>query len=459
MIKKKILIVDDELSIRQFLNDVFIAEGFSVLEAANGDEALKILQHESIDVVVMDLRMPGHDGMETLKEFKRINLHTKVIIMTGYATVNTAVEAMKLGAVDYLVKPFENDELVARVKAAISKRKKKQRSQQLSTPGAKAEVFPGIIGNSPVMLEIFKVIKKVAIPNTTVLITGESGTGKSLLGQVIHNLSSRSQFPFVTINCAVLPENLLESELFGHEKGAFTGAVSTKIGKFEMANKGTVFLDEIGTLSLQTQAKLLRVIQEKKFERVGGTQTLEVDVRIIAATNENLEEAVASGQFREDLYYRLNVVSIIMPSLRERTEDIPSLVDFFIERFNHKLGKNIRGISGEAMDLILQYPWPGNIRELENVIERAMILSDDIRINVECLPQHIRNSAKGNLDINMFRAVDISNLDNALGKAEKNILIETLEKTEGHRARAAALLGISRRALQYKLKKYGMLER
>lgn len=458
MAKRKILIVDDELSVLELLNEIFVSEGFSVLKATDGNEALKILELEQIDVVVMDLRMPGRDGLETLKEIKRMQLLTIVIIMTGYASIRTAVDTMKLGAFDYIVKPFENDELVAIVKGAISGTKKSNPSH-LALKDQKDSYF-GIIGHSPSMVEIYKTIKKVAIPNTTVLITGESGTGKSLLAQAVHSISLRSQFPFVTINCATLSENLLESELFGHEKGAFTGAVATRIGKFELANKGTVFLDEIGTLSSQTQAKLLRVIQDKKFEKVGGERTLNVDVRIIAATNERLEEAVTAGKFREDLFYRLNVISIEMPSLRERVEDIPELVIFFIEKFNQKLRKSIKGVSSDAMELILKYPWPGNVRELENVIERAMILGDDSEISAGNLPSNLRKSTTVNPSgsSNISKVVDRSSLDNAMGMAEKDIIVEILMKTDGHRGKAAELLGISRRALQYKLKKYGMID-
>lgn len=316
----------------------------------------------------------------------------------------------------------------------------------------------GIIGHSPLMADIYKLLKKVACLNTTVLITGESGTGKSLLARVIHRLSSRSQYPFVTIDCAVLPETLMESELFGHEKGAFTGAISAKIGKFEVAEKGTVFLDEIGTLSLQTQAKLLRVIQDKKFEKVGGVRSLDADVRVIAATNENLEEVVASGKFREDLFYRLNVFVIAMPSLCDRKEDIQELTKHFIKKVNNKLEINIRSISSEAMGLLLKYPWPGNIRELENVIERAMIMADGVEIGSECLPAHFRPSAKGNVTSETKKALKLSCADNLMVDLEKSIIIEALEKTNGHRAKAANLLGISRRVLQYKLKKYGMLK-
>ncbi|NPV90840.1 MAG: sigma-54-dependent Fis family transcriptional regulator [Firmicutes bacterium] len=448
MKNRKILLVDDEASVRRFLRDVFTSEGFTVFEAANGDEALKRLRSSPVDVTVMDLRMPGRDGMETLREVVKLDPNSKVVIMTGYATVKTAVESMKQGAFDYIVKPFENDELVDIVKTAISQGKKSHLTASGSNPQENA--YPGIIGRSRQMEEIFKIIKKVALPNTTVLITGESGTGKSLIAHEIHKLSPRKQFPFITINCAVLPETLMESELFGHEKGAFTGAVSSKTGKFELANRGTVFLDEIGTLSPQTQAKLLRIIQDKKFERVGGERFLEIDVRIIAATNENLEDAVAKGKFREDLYYRLNVFSITMPPLRERAEDIPELINFFVDRFNNKLGRSIKGVSPRVMELLTSYSWPGNIRELENLIERAMILTDSSEITIDCFPAHIRSLEN--------EKVSEVKLDNFLGKMERDIIVEALEKTDGHRAKAAALLGVSRRVLQYKLKKYGMID-
>ena len=448
MKNRKILLVDDEASVRRFLRDVFASEGFTVYEATNGDEAIERLKTNPVDVTVMDLRMPGRDGIDNLKAVMKLEPNKKVIIMSGYATVKTAVEAMKQGAFDYVVKPFENDELVAIVKTAISQRKKSQVSD--SATDNERKKYPGIIGRIRQMEEIFKIIKKVALPNTTVLITGESGTGKSLIAHEIHKLSPRREYPFITINCAVLPEPLLESELFGHEKGAFTGAVSSKTGKFELADKGTVFLDEIGTLTPQTQAKLLRIIQDKKFEKVGGERFLEVDVRIIAATNENLEESVATGKFREDLYYRLNVFSINMPPLRERVEDIPELINFFIEKFNKKLGRNIKGMSPPVLELLTSYSWPGNIRELENIIERAMILAEGNEITIDCFPTHIRN-------LENDKVSDVK-LDNFLGKMEKDIIVGALEKTDGHRAKAAALLGVSRRVLQYKLKKYGMID-
>jgi len=458
MSKKKILIVDDDSTLRHFLNEVFLAEGFAVFEASNGEEALSIIKGKPMDVVVMDLRMPGKDGIETLDEFRKGNIESKVIIMTCDGTIRTAVEAMKLGAFDYVVKPFENDEIVESVKKAISGTKLSNNYINESKQYPDKDRPLNIIGTSQAMADIFQVIKKVATPNTTILITGESGTGKTILAQAIHDLSGRKQFPFITVNCAALPENLLESELFGHEKGAFTGAISSRTGKFELAKNGTIFLDEISTLSLTTQAKLLRAIQDKKFEKVGGERTLEIDVRIIAATNERLDKAVAEGYFREDLFYRLNVVTIEMPSLRERIEDIPDLIDFFINKFNPKMRKNINAITREAKDLLIHYAWPGNVRELENVIERAMILEDDLEIGLDSLPNHIRLIKNKNLHGSLTEAGFIgAKLDEAVGKAERDTLIEALEKTHGHRGKAADLLGISRRGLQYKLKKYGLI--
>ncbi|NPV90845.1 MAG: sigma 54-interacting transcriptional regulator [Firmicutes bacterium] len=346
-----------------------------------------------------------------------------------------------------------------RVKPAKAGGREKTRPENLDDTALDVGRSYGIIGQSPAMSEVIKIIQKVAAPNTTVLISGESGTGKSLLAQAIHWMSPRSQAPFVTVNCAVLTENLLESELFGHEKGAFTGAVSSKTGRFEMADRGTIFLDEISTLSLQTQAKLLRVIQDKRFERLGGRRILESDVRIIAATNENLEDAVAGGKFREDLYYRLNVFSVIMPPLRERVEDIPELADFFIQKFNQKMGKNIKGLSPEALNHLLRYFWPGNVRELENVIERSIIMADDNEITPYCLPAQFRTRAKESAVPEIGQTPAAPEKENVMSKLEKSIITEALAKTNGHRAKAAALLGISRRVLQYKLKKYGMTSR
>ncbi|HWQ75732.1 MAG TPA: sigma-54 dependent transcriptional regulator [Syntrophomonas sp.] len=457
MNKKKVLIVDDETLVRQFLHEVLAEEGFSVFEAADGGDALNTLMTNPMDVVIMDLRMPGMDGIETLKEINKRKIPTKVIIMTGYATIRTAVDTIKLGAFNYIAKPFENDDLVAMVKEAVVSPQAPAFNNAYEAEPEESNLS-GIIGRSPAMNEIFKMIQKVAAHNTTVLITGESGTGKSLLAQVIHDASSRKNAPFITINCATLPENLLESELFGHEKGAFTGAVSAQTGKFELAKNGTIFLDEISTLSANTQAKLLRVIQDKKFERVGGERTLEVDVRIIAATNERLDLAVKEGRFREDLFYRLNVITVEMPPLRDRAEDIPLLVYFFINRFHEKLGVNISSVSSEAMDLLIRYKWPGNIRELENVIERAMILEDDAEIGIDCLPAHIR-LIKRESHRNASAEEDPLGLklDKAVDQAEKELMLEVLEKTNGHRAKAAEILGISRRTLQYKLKKYGIV--
>ncbi len=371
-----LLIVDDDKSIRYSLKRM-LEGSFAILTAQNGEEALQRVKENSPDLILMDIKMPGRSGIEVLKEIKQIDPKSLVILMTAYGTTETAIEAMKYGAFDYIVKPFPIPQMKELVEKAISLRKLMK--QEVTYAQREYEKQEGreeerIIGSSPKMQEIYKLVGQISQSDITVLLRGESGTGKELLARAIYHHSLRANQPFLPINCAAIPDTLLESELFGHEKGSFTGAISRRIGKLEQCQGGTVFLDEIGDMSLPTQAKLLRVLQERSFERLGGMETIKVDVRFIVATNKDLETAITNGQFREDLYYRLNVVSITVPPLRDRKEDIPELVSYFLKRFNQELKKRVGGISPGAMKKILSYGWPGNVRQLENVLKRAMVL-------------------------------------------------------------------------------------
>lgn len=377
----KMLIVDDEPNMRKVLADVFSDEGMIVDVAANGLTAVSLVEKNSYDAAIVDLRLPDITGIDVIREIRRRNLSTVILMITAFSTVETAIQAMKLGAYDYVTKPFKIDDLKARIHEAISG----SQSRLVGAAEADGAGFNGVIGQSPQVRQIFEMISDIAPTNATVLIYGESGTGKELLAEYIHKRSLRARKPFVKVNCAAIPETLLESELFGHEKGAFTNAVARKPGRFELANGGTIFLDEIGEMSIGMQSKLLRVVQEKEFERVGGTQTIKVDVRIIAATNQDLMRAIREGRFREDLYYRLSVVPIMLPPLRERKEDIPELAMMFMRRYAEETGKPVTGFSEEAMRVLQSYNWPGNIRELQNCIERAVILSKGTEIQVKDL--------------------------------------------------------------------------
>ncbi|MDH4264580.1 MAG: sigma-54 dependent transcriptional regulator, partial [Deltaproteobacteria bacterium] len=358
-----ILVVEDEKSMRALLRTLFEEEGYAIEEAVDGIDALNKVRERFFDLILLDLKMPKMDGMEALREIKKINPGIPVLMMTAYATIRSAVEAMKLGAYDYITKPFNNEEIRAVVRSILEYRRF---SEKGSEPEGGKYLFNAVVGRSNKVHEVFQILRRVSPTNATVLIFGESGTGKELIAQAIHHNSLRAGGPFLAVNCASLPESLLESELFGHEKGAFTNAYTSKEGRFELSDKGTIFLDEIGDLSLTTQAKLLRVIQEKEFERVGGTRTIKVDVRIISATNKDLAKEVEGKKFREDLFYRLNVIAITLPPLRERKEDIREFVEYFLKKFNAENKKQVEEISPRALDLLMRYHWPGNIRELEN---------------------------------------------------------------------------------------------
>jgi two-component system NtrC family response regulator len=441
-----ILIVEDKTSFAEVLKIALEDAGFSTLMVNTGREAIQTLKRERVNIVLLDLRLPDIDGLDVLRELKNIDIDTKFIIMTAFGTIERAVEAMKLGASDFLTKPFDTEHLVILVRKIIQEQKAHHENILLKELVQNIQGFPEIVGNSPALLKAVELLKKVAGTETTVLLLGESGTGKELFARACHFLSPRKDAPFVTINCAAIPNELLENELFGSERGAFTGSVTRKIGKFELANKGTVFLDEIGDLSLQLQAKLLRVLQEKTFERLGGTVSIKVDVRIIAASNKDLSSLVHEGKFREDLYYRLNVFPITLPPLRERKEDIPILVTHFLKRL-----KSTKTISPGALEKLKEYDWPGNVRELENTIERANILSKDIILPEHILlPQVLRRQTFLNLE-----DMDLKSASR-YGReiAEVEIIKKTLELTGGNKSEAARRLRVSYKTLLNRIARY-----
>jgi len=437
---KTILVIEDDRLMRITLEDSLRASGYNTLTCENLKDALAILQEREFDLIVTDVRLPDGNGMDILRDLK----DTPVIIMTAFGTIRDAVEAMKLGAFDYITKPFSLEEFLLLVERAIEFRDMKLENRRLRQNLSNCYGLPSIIGESPSIKALISQIEKIANSDSTVLIYGESGTGKELVATTIHYLSKRRDKPLIKINSAAIPEGLVESELFGYEKGAFTGALKRKPGRFELANGGTLFLDEVGDLPLSAQAKLLRVIQERSFERVGGTETVNVDVRLIAATNKNLLEEVKKGRFREDLYYRLNVIPIMIPPLRERREDIPLLIEHFLKKYNSRLGKEVR-LSKEALDALLSYDYPGNVRELENIIERVVVLSTDGVIKKEDLPFV---SDKGE-----DRLVTLSEVSQ---RAEKEYIEKVLRLTGGNKTRAAELLGISRKTLWEKMNTYGI---
>ncbi|HYA15702.1 MAG TPA: sigma-54 dependent transcriptional regulator [Syntrophales bacterium] len=453
MKKLNILVVEDGKSQREMLRDFLIKEGHTVTEAENGDAAIKSVLKGHFDMLLLDYKMPGMDGMQVLKEVKKINPEIDVVIITAYGTIETAVEAMKAGAIDYITKPIEFDELLILVDRVSERRtllrENEMLRQELREKGVTMDM---IIYGSPKMNALINMARRIAASRATVLLKGESGTGKELLARLIHNLSPRSASPIITVNCSALPESLLESELFGHERGAFTGATARRIGRFEEADGGTLFLDEIGDISAPVQVKLLRFLQEREFQRVGGNQTIHSDVRIISATNRDLESKVKEGSFREDLFYRLNVVAMDIPPLRERKEDVPVLIDHFLKRFAVENGKNITGVTSEARDLLLKYDYPGNVRELENIIERAVVISRNSVISVDDLPfteERIFPEEAGKKE---------GLLRGSIEEMERKLILDAMEKAGDHQTKAAEILGISERMLRYKLKKYGLKE-
>ncbi|MHB8918696.1 MAG: sigma-54-dependent transcriptional regulator [Desulfocucumaceae bacterium] len=445
----KVLVIDDEEHMCWALERAMKQEGYQVLTTNRGRTGLQLIREEGPSLVVLDLKMPEMDGMEVLKQAKELNPKLPIIILTAHGTIETAIEAMKIGASDYLTKPFDLDELKMVIKQNLVMSQLVSEVHFLRSELTKK--YWKMIGDSQAVKDVTSLIEKVAKSNATVLITGESGTGKEVAAVGIHQNSSRRDYPFVPVNCAALPENLLESELFGHEKGAFTGAVARKLGRFELADKGTIFLDEIAEMPSSMQVKLLRVLQEKSFERVGGTENLCVDVRIIAATNRDLASTIEKGQFREDLYYRLNVINIHLPPLRERKEDIPLLANYFLDKL--RATYLVNKIDEEAMKMLCKYNWPGNIRELQNVLERAAIISHGNEITANDLPREFQaNPAKTSGD----KLISIPDSGISLEGLEKELIIKALEKSMGNQTRAAQLLGITRSALLYRIQKHGL---
>ncbi len=451
----KILIVDDELNMRLVLATMLKKEGYEVFTAANGKEALNILKEKHISVVATDLKMPGLDGMGLLQKILEFDNAMPVIILTAYGTVSSAVDALKRGAFDYITKPFEQDELKTIILKAVKTRQLDDRC--LPPPEGDVDQYR-IIGKSSRMSEILRIVQKVSPTETTVLITGETGTGKELIARAIHNNSSRSKQPFIKINCAAIAQNLVESELFGYEKGAFTGAVTTKPGRFELAHKGTLFLDEVGEIPREVQAKLLQAIQDQSFERVGGLKTIAVDVRLITATNKNLPEEIKEGRFREDLYYRLNVFPIHLPPLRERKGDILPLAEHFLKKSNLKLGKKVLKLAPEVNDCLLAYNWPGNIRELEHLVERLVLMADSSVITKEIVPPDILRIGSGQ-GFNPSATPEETPRDalkSHMDEMEKQIITRCLEECDGNVTRAAEKLGLSRKGLQLKMIKHNL---
>src|SRR5213592_3787792 len=446
----RILIADDHDSLRRGLAQAIAEAGHEIEEAPNGNAAIEKLHEGFFDVVVSDLKMGGSSGLEVLKTAKQLHPSTAVILMTAFGSVHTAVEAIKSGAFDYVQKPFEIEEMEVKIEKALEMRRMQHQIDYLRHAQGDIYDFERIIGSSGALEKVLGVVKKVAKSNTTVLIRGETGTGKELIAGAIHHNSLRTSRNFVKVNCAALQENLLESELFGHEKGAFTGADKQRIGRFEQADGGTLFLDEIGDMSASTQAKILRVLQEHEFERLGGTRTLRVDVRLIAATNRNLSQMVASGQFREDLYYRLNVVSIEMPALRERKDDIHQLATFFLKRFAGELKKRVDGIGADAQKLLMRYNWPGNIRELENAIERAVLLTEGPQLTSSDLSLGELTTGQPSGDANPVVKIPPTGI--ALEEIERQAIIEALKMSNWVQKDAAELLSISPRVMNYKIK-------
>ncbi|KDR96673.1 two component, sigma54 specific, transcriptional regulator, Fis family [Peptoclostridium litorale DSM 5388] len=445
--RNKILVADDEKNMLWAIKAALKKEDYDIITASDGMEALEKFKENMPQLVILDLKMPGMDGMEALRQIKSISQKVSVIMITAHGSVDSAIEAMKIGALDYISKPFDVEELKITIKKALDVEKLKDTVDFL-TGEIKSKEKQVIIGKSQKMKDVFELVDKVSKSDATVLITGESGTGKELLANAIHYRSKRKSGPYVKVNCGSIPENLLESELFGYEKGAFTGAAARKIGKFERADGGSIFLDEVGELPLAMQVKFLRVLQEMEIERVGGTESLGVDVRIIAATNKDLEKMVEDGLFREDLYYRLNVIPIAMPALRERAEDIPLLIEHFLKKYSKKMSMDKLEIDSKAVEAMEKYKWKGNIRELENLIERIVILCESDTVGVEDLPIELLRAGGEDFEF----ALPKSGID--LEKVEKSFIVQALQASGGNQTKAAKLLGITRHTLIYRMEKY-----
>lgn len=443
---KRILIVDDEEEIRKALAKILEREGYEILQASDGSSALQIIRDQRVNVVLADLRMPGMNGMELLQSIKIMRPEIEVIIITGKGTIEDAVECLKKGAYDFITKPFKRVNIIKSITKALDNQKLFIENKQLKDMLEGLRHYRRIIGTSASMMEVMKTVEQVSQSSATVLIQGESGTGKELVAEAIHYMSPRKNKPLIKVSCAALPETLLEAELFGFEKGAFTGAISRKEGRFELADGGTLFLDEVAEMTPSTQVKLLRVLQDGEFERLGGVKTLKVDVRIIAASNSDLLQAVKNKTFREDLYYRLNVITITLPPLRDRMEDVPLLVEYFIQKFSERNKKEIAGISKQAMDALMKYSWPGNVRELENTIERAVVFCKGKYITLEDLPSNIVSS----LESRTFISIPIGL---PLKEVEKIVVKEALRYSKGDKNIAARLLGIAPRTIYRKIER------
>jgi len=450
----RILLVDDDADIRETMVTLLTMNDYSVTSVADGQSAIEEVKKEKFNIVITDLMMPKMTGIDVIKNLKAIDPDLQCIVITGYATVSTAVDAMKAGAYDYLMKPFNGTEVLMLLKRVMELQDLQAENSQLKRTLHQRYGYENLIGSSEGIQKVCSLIEKVAETDSTILILGESGTGKELVARTIHYNSPRKNKPLIPINCGAIPETLLESELFGHEKGAFTGASTTRIGRFELADGGTIFLDEIGDMSPTLQVKLLRVLQQREFERVGGVRTIKVDVRIIAATNIDLEHAVHEGKFREDLYYRLNVIPVVIPPLRERADDIPLLMDHFLSHFNKSKKRDIKGFSPAAMDILISYPWPGNIRELENLVERLIILKGNGTICPDDLPEkfisHTLNN-EGALHITLPETG--VNLKDVVEEFENNLILQAMQKAQGVKNKAAQLLSLNRTTLVEKLKK------
>ncbi len=448
--KTRILIVDDEMDALDLMEELFLKHGYETFTARNGIEALNIINENEPDILISDMVMPEMDGIKLLDIIGKKHSDIAVIMITAHGTIETAVDAMKKGAKDYILKPLRLDEILAKVETISQLKSLMKENQYLREKLSQKYNFNNIIGKNGKMLELFDLIKDIAKTNSTILITGESGTGKELIANAIHFNSDRIKKPFVKVNCGVLAENLLESELFGHVKGSFTGAIRDKLGRFEIANDGTIFLDEIGDISPNMQLKLLRVLQEGEFERVGGTETIKVDVRIITATNRNLADMMMKGEFRQDLYYRLNVIPLEVPPLRERKDDIPLLITHFLEKFNKQFNKRIDVIEDDAMKYLQNYSWQGNIRELENLVERSVVLNKTGRLTTKDFPPYVIKH-EGDIQVNLDAN---GSLIDVVDSFEKQIILKALRDNNFNKLRTAEKLGIHRSTFMSKLKKY-----
>jgi len=448
-VRATILVVDDDPGIRDSFEAV-LSKDYDLRFAAQGPDALRFLSASDVNLVLLDIRMPGMDGMEVLRRIKELNEQTEVVVVTAVKSLKTAIEAIKLGASDYITKPFDTHEILSLIKRVIEKQELLKEVMYLRSEIARDRGFENLVGRNARMREIYDLVSRIADNNATVLLNGESGTGKEVLARAIHQQSNRNLRPFIAVNCAAIPAELLESELFGHEKGAFTGAIATKVGKFELATGGILFLDEVGSMRLDLQAKILRALQEREVERVGGTRIIKIDVRVIAATNRDLKKAVEEGSFREDLYYRLNVVPITLPPLRQRREDIPLLVEHFIGKYNREFARKVKGFSAGATAALYHYDWPGNVRELENVIERAVALAQSETISLRELPLEI--SILGGDIVEGIQKAGLS-LREARSHFERQYILNILERVQWNQSEAARVLGLHRNTLAWKLQR------